>query len=145
MLAVASPTGWSGTTVAAGSGGGGGGDDSCAICCEATLTDVAADAALATLDCCSHSFCFGCITRWVTEGASACPLCNGKIARVDRRRTDGTIVESVPIEAREQRPPEPTEAELREMADQDEHYYDCVVCQARERCGRDVRARRREA
>ena len=50
----------------------------CAIC----LGAVAAEER-ATLDCCTHQFCFECIAAW-TEQASCCPLCKRAVSVLTR-------------------------------------------------------------
>ena len=45
----------------------------------------------ATLDCCSHTYCFTCVSKWVQEVESCCPLCRSRIAQLYRVQADGSI------------------------------------------------------
>jgi hypothetical protein len=47
---------------------------------------------LASINSCSHQFCFGCIDKWA-ERENKCPLCKlrfTKIDRVNKKRKKGT-------------------------------------------------------
>jgi len=38
---------------------------------------------LATISCCDHKFCFGCIEKWA-ERENTCPLCKARFSKIDR-------------------------------------------------------------
>lgn len=61
--------------------------DNCCICmCDVEPND------LASINSCSHQFCFGCIDKWA-ERENKCPLCKlrfTKIDRVNKKRKKGT-------------------------------------------------------
>ena len=61
--------------------------ESCCICmCDVEPND------LASINSCSHQFCFGCIEKW-SERENKCPLCKvrfTKIDRVNKKRKKGT-------------------------------------------------------
>jgi hypothetical protein len=51
--------------------------NTCAICLEDIRTDIKA-----TLDSCSHTYCFDCIKTWVTDCENTCPLCKKRISEI---------------------------------------------------------------
>ena len=99
-------------------------DDLCTICATETIDGLFDDGQLASLDCCAHRFCFGCIGQWTSDHASCCPLCNGEIACV-RRHGRGGVLERVEVRARARQPLQPTAEELDEL---DERTHACVAC-----------------
>ena len=53
-------------------------DQNCCICmCDVELDD------LSKINCCKHSFCFGCIEKW-SERENTCPLCKSRFTTIDR-------------------------------------------------------------
>jgi len=62
----------------------------CAICLESPCIDEA------SLDSCSHKFCFSCILKWTTQISSTCPLCKAEVKYIKHRgksatsKTDGS-------------------------------------------------------
>jgi len=87
----------------------------CAICLGSTPRGEAA-----TLDCCTHRFCFDCIEAW-TKQTSSCPLCKRVVARL--LRANG---ESSPVEARQQRVDWLGDDAL--FFDEEEEATPCQVC-----------------
>ena len=70
----------------------------CAMCLEAIT-----DSTKTTLDSCSHTYCFDCISRWVQEVESICPQCLRPVAQLCRLQTNGSIAEtSVRLRRREE-------------------------------------------
>jgi hypothetical protein len=47
----------------------------CAICLEDIKPEIKA-----TIDSCSHTYCFDCIQTWVTDGENSCPQCKKNIS-----------------------------------------------------------------
>ena len=52
-------------------------EETCAICLdEMKIIDQA------SIECCSHKFCFKCIKKWGTENINKCPLCKQKFNQI---------------------------------------------------------------
>jgi hypothetical protein len=61
--------------------------NTCAICLEDITPDIKA-----TLNSCSHTYCFDCIKTWVTDCENTCPLCKKNISEIKY----GLLVVDVP-------------------------------------------------
>lgn len=44
---------------------------------------------LASLNSCSHQFCFECIKEWATKSANTCPLCKAKFVKISYKDEAG--------------------------------------------------------
>lgn len=103
--------------------------ESCTICQCATVGELLAEGELGELDCCEHSYCHGCISKWLDEVTSTCPLCKRGVGELSRRGT-AAIVESRMIARLVQKAPELTAAELEAIARGEmPDTHDCVVCE----------------
>ena len=91
------------------------------------------------IDCCAHAFCFGCIEKWATEVTNKCPLCQRRVGELRRYAPCPSwddfaagghrVAERRPVEEKEQKKAEPTEAELEALAAEAEAEYDlCQEC-----------------
>ena len=105
-------------------------DELCTICYTSSLRDAMAETGfIGSLDCCEHLFCHGCIERWLSESTSTCPLCKREASRLYQTGADGSrLGRGRSIEPKVQRAPDPTEAELQELAEEAEEVYNCRVC-----------------
>ena len=45
----------------------------CTICIEELKDDTCA-----SIDCCDHKFCFGCVNSWAEQASNTCPNCKKK-------------------------------------------------------------------
>eukprot|EP00803_Ostreobium_quekettii_P008545 evm.model.scf_3196.1 EVM.evm.TU.scf_3196.1 scf_3196:7903-12257(-) len=61
----------------------------CGICFDEGVADVG------MLDCCEHTFCFNCISRWMEE-ESRCPFCKEEVKRLTRKRLASSSRINVP-------------------------------------------------
>ena len=52
-------------------------------------------------DCCSHTYCFGCIKKWVTDVENTCPQCKRSITQLTYKGPDGQEA-TLPVERRRQ-------------------------------------------
>lgn len=49
----------------------------CVICCYEILKKN-----VASIDCCKHIFCYGCISEWAAKSSNLCPLCKQKFMSI---------------------------------------------------------------
>jgi hypothetical protein len=68
--------------------------DPCAICLAESIEYSA------TLDCCIHTFCFGCIHQWTTDISSTCPLCKREVHSIASQSSKQQVM----VQQKQQRP-----------------------------------------
>jgi uncharacterized protein YoaH (UPF0181 family) len=97
-------------------------DELCTICFTSSLRDAARENGfIGSLDCCEHLFCHGCIWQKLSESTSTCPLCKREVGRLFQTGVDGSrLGRGCSIRPQVQRAPEPTDAELQQLAQEAE-------------------------
>lgn len=118
--------------------------EDCTICNDTTLEDAldcrdGHKSGLGSLDCCDHLFCHACISRWVTDCSSTCPLCKRDAHKLIRRTRcpvpDRLGMRKIVADERELaereargRLDELSEADLERLAADDEASGNCTEC-----------------